>query len=388
MPISFLDAIYLFATFLGFVVGLIGIFFGLRKNPNNLVLGLIYIFLGYISFIIWLVITGYFLEFPRLYRTGNLVGLIFIPFTYLYVRGSTTGKHFRFSDLVHFLPALVFIVDFWPIFMLETSEKLELIRSEIVDPVLFTSYTQSRFFPDNFYNFARSSLLTAYWIASTVLVIRSFRRNAATSLNKEWFFWIGFFLFFESMGFLPFLLLFGIVDPRMSFQLLHFSIVILNVGTAFTLLFFPKILYGLDKESQMPELKNPLEHRKRTKEFNLSGDKINEIAEKIREALDDKEGFLKHGYAIHHLAEDTGVPIYLITQYINNVVNTTFPELINQKRIEACCRMIESGRYDHYTVEGLADLCGFSNRNSFSVAFKKFKGIAPSDFIRSQKKDR
>ena len=90
------------------------------------------------------------------------------------------------------------------------------------------------------------------------------------------------------------------------------------------------------------------------------------------------------GYTINELAKDVQIPAYLLTQYINRKLETNFSDLINQERIEECCQLMESGEYKHLTLEGLADKCGFNNRNSFSVAFKKFKGVTPSQFQKDQ----
>lgn len=109
-----------------------------------------------------------------------------------------------------------------------------------------------------------------------------------------------------------------------------------------------------------------------------------QIQEQLNLVLAKEKKHLQKGYTINDLAKDTQVPAYLLTLYINRILQNNFSDLINQQRIEECCRLMDSGKYKHLTLEGLADICGFSNRNSFSGAFKKFKGVTPSQYQKSR----
>lgn len=385
MEILALDLFHFFSMFVGLLVGLVLIFYGFRKNRQNVLLGIGFLILTYVSFIIWLVISQNFIHFPHLYRTGNFMGLLFIPIVYLYIRNTISGAWLSAWDLLHLLPALVFFLDYWPIYMLSTAEKVALIREEIADPFLFTTYSQSRFFPDNFYTPVRSVILCGYWLASVYLLWGNWKKQPVNDFSKEWNIWIVVFLLLELMVFLPFFLVFWFVDSLTGFYLVFFTVVILTFGTAFSLFFFPKILYGLDLNSYSMQQKKKVVAPKDDQQENLSSAKIDEISLKFELVLGQKKHYLKHGYSVHELSEDTGFPVYILTIYINKVLGTTFPDLINQRRVEECCELIKSGKFAHLSVEGLAELCGFNNRNSFSLAFRKFKGISPSEFIRSQK---
>jgi AraC-like DNA-binding protein len=228
--------------------------------------------------------------------------------------------------------------------------------------------------------------LAFYWFISAILVWKNSKRQELKRFGKEWFVWIKIFLGLELLVFFPFLLLFWAIDPITNFLLVHNTIVILTFITGFTLLFFPKILYGPILDSNANQTKKKVATPKEDQQENLSSTKIDEISLKFEIVLDQKKHYLKHGYSVHDLSEDTGFPVYILTIYINKVLGTTFPDLINQRRIEECCEIIRLGKHAHLSVEGLAELCGFNNRNSFSLAFRKYKGISPSDFIRSQKK--
>lgn len=368
--------------FIGSLVGLILIFFGFKKNRHNILLGINFLLLTYISLIVWLLTSGYFLNFPFLYRTGNLVGFLFMPLMFIYIRAVLTGKGIYWFDLIHLIPALVILIDFWPVLMLSNHEKYLLIQSEISNPVLFTTYTQSRFFPFDFYTLFRSVVLAFYWILSAILVWTNTKKHDVKGFAKEWFVWIKIFLGLELLVFFPFLLFFWAIDPMMNYLLVHLTVVLLTIVTSFALLFSPKILYGMDQnlfEEQSIKSK-PEKHE------NLSEKKLHEIESKIDLVLTKDKKFLQHGYSIHSLAADTDIPAYLLTHYINHHLKTNFSDLINQNRVAESCKLIESGKYDHLSLFGLAEMSGFNNRNSFTLAFQKFKNVSPSIYIKTLRK--
>jgi AraC-like DNA-binding protein len=261
--------------------------------------------------------------------------------------------------------------------------KLDLIKQEIADPILFTQFNQSRFFSINFYTPFRSVLLAIYWVLSVRLVwnFNTLFKSGTDDFGRRWLVWIKIFLGFESLLFLPSFLFFWLDNPMIGFQLSHSTLALITLITAISLLFFPQILYGLDREKyELQKVKS-----KSDKVENLSSQKIKEIEAKLEKVLDQEKKFLQRGYSIHTLSEDMGIPSYLLTIYLNQRLQTNFSDLINQKRVDECCELISSGKYDYLSLLGIAELSGFNNRNSFTQAFQKFKNVSPSLYIKSQK---
>jgi len=377
------NLIYFNSQLIGYLVGLVLILYGYRKNKSNMLLGFIFLVFSFVSFVSWLIFTGNFIHFPALYRIGNFFALLIIPVIYLYIRTVIKNNSLKLWDLLHFLPALIFFVDHWPVYLMDNAFKLDLIKQEIADPILFTQYNQSRFFSINFYTPLRTFMLVIYWIPSVKLVMdhSKKRKEEKSGFGSKWLVWIKIFLGFEVLLFLPFLLFFWLVDPLLGFQLSHSTLALITLITAISLLFFPDILYGLDREKyELQKSKS-----KSDKIENLSEHKIKEIEVKLDKILNDEKKFLQRGYSIHSLSEDIGIPSYLLTIYLNQRQQTNFSDLINQKRVEECCQLIASGKYNHLSLLGIAELSGFNNRNSFTQAFQKFKNVSPSAYIKSLK---
>jgi AraC-like DNA-binding protein len=57
-----------------------------------------------------------------------------------------------------------------------------------------------------------------------------------------------------------------------------------------------------------------------------------------------------------------------------------FIDIFNQKHIQYyCVQKLDSGDWKNFTIEAITHECGFNNRNSFTNAFKKYKGVSPSE---------
>lgn len=115
----------------------------------------------------------------------------------------------------------------------------------------------------------------------------------------------------------------------------------------------------------------------------LTPDEINEL-EKIFHAVNnymyENEAFLKKSIKLTEMAVEIGVKEKLLSRAINHFKQENFNAYINNLRIEYSKKLIESGKLDHYTIEAIADECGFSNKVSFYQAFKSNTGMSPKEF--------
>ncbi len=384
LSLDWKSIIYMISVFLGFIIGIVLIAFGIKKIKANIFIGLSYLFLSYGLFLVFLIYTGYHIHMPHLYRTGNIAGLLFAPSAYLYIQKICTEAKFRWIELLHFLPVVIYLIDFFPIlFLTSLEEKITLIQSEIDDPFNFVSFNQSRLFPPFVYTQGRTILIAFYWILS-IRMLRNFGKIHSKKeklFGREWLLWMKIYLSSFSIVILPYFLFFWLPDLDMVFDLVHFTGGILILSNCITILFFPKVLYGFNKNafemtSEKIGAKNPGIEK-------ISDEKKQFIEIQLKEILDHSKKYLQRNYSIHEMSKDSKIPFYLLSQYINKTLGTTFLDLINSRRIEECCKMMESGKYQNITLEAIAKECGFSNRNTFIAAFKKFKNMPPSQYIKS-----
>ena len=122
--------------------------------------------------------------------------------------------------------------------------------------------------------------------------------------------------------------------------------------------------------------------KKASAESMLSHQQISLLKYRIEKYMHDQKPYLKAGYSIKDMAFDLGLQPYQLSAFLNHELGTHFTDYINRFRIEYCELLIKSDLTGKTNVKELAFKCGFNNRNSFTVAFKKFTGEKPSDYIR------
>lgn len=383
--IHFKDLVYLSSHLIGVIISALLIYVGIRNYPPNILLGLSFASLTYGAFIAWLIFSGQYVHFPALYRTGNIGGLLFPTFFYLYIRSVLYPQSESLKDLLFFIPLLLYIIDYFPVlFLISLSEKKNLILQEIHDPMLFVSFNQSWFLPKNFHTLFRTLVILFFWILSFRLLYLRKKEIGFKKFEKPWLNWMIIYLVFNSILIFPFLVSNLISSNAIQYDLSHLTGAILLLISASTILFFPQVLYGTNQFEYIRKVQDNITEEEKSIEEKISPEKYHHIEERLKEVLEEEKVFLQKGYSLADLAKDTNIPAYQLTHYINKVMDSTFYELINKYRIEETCRIIKSGKFNHLTLEALAEKSGFNNRNSFSVAFRKFKDMKPSEFLKKQ----
>lgn len=71
-----------------------------------------------------------------------------------------------------------------------------------------------------------------------------------------------------------------------------------------------------------------------------------------------------------------------VSNFVTLKFNCGFGELIHKNRIDLFKELATKPEFNNYTIEALAKEVGFSSRQTFYTAFKKFDGGSPADFLR------
>jgi AraC-like DNA-binding protein len=117
----------------------------------------------------------------------------------------------------------------------------------------------------------------------------------------------------------------------------------------------------------------------------LTEEKILQIDNRIREFLHSQRPFLRHGYSLKQLAEDTELPVHLLSAFINKHYKVNFNDFINEYRVNYGKTKIMNDEWKSKKLEAIAEESGFSNRNTFTAAFKRVTGLNPSEFLKTIK---
>ncbi|REC80230.1 AraC family transcriptional regulator [Chryseobacterium elymi] len=99
-------------------------------------------------------------------------------------------------------------------------------------------------------------------------------------------------------------------------------------------------------------------------------------------------GFLEKGLTAGKLASDFETNTSYLSQYINEFKQSNFNTYINKLRIGYATEKICNDRnWAKYSIEDIAEACGFSNRQSFSNIFYEQNGIRPQDFLKIRREE-
>jgi AraC-like DNA-binding protein len=117
----------------------------------------------------------------------------------------------------------------------------------------------------------------------------------------------------------------------------------------------------------------------------LSEDQLIKMDEILRNYFSSQQPFLKRGYSLKQLSDDTALPLHHLSAFINKHYQLNFNDFVNEYRVKYCQNKIRNDEWRSKTLEAIAEESGFNNRNTFTAAFKKVTGRRPSDFLRMVK---
>lgn len=71
---------------------------------------------------------------------------------------------------------------------------------------------------------------------------------------------------------------------------------------------------------------------------------------------------------------------------IHEILNTRFPKLKSELRVQYAIDLLESNSKEVLTIEAIGEKSGFKTRSNFYTTFKDLTGVTPSEYIENQKK--
>jgi len=108
-----------------------------------------------------------------------------------------------------------------------------------------------------------------------------------------------------------------------------------------------------------------------TKEFQL---------EKIKQTIYKKQLFANPNLTLELLAKEMEISSSSLSRLINIHAQKSFPDFINEFRIEQAKKILVDPHYKNYTVVAIGLESGFNSKSTFYTAFKKTMGCTPVAF--------
>lgn len=184
--------------------------------------------------------------------------------------------------------------------------------------------------------------------------------------------------------FINFFIVAGIVVYTANF-LPTTSVSIFLISTSLgSIIFYNSFLYT--------SLKYPTVFEKKTKKNRtitsistlkiLSSDFKEKLTDSINILIFEEKIFTDSNINIVTFAKRCNVPIYILRQFLNQHYGKSFTDFINEFRIEEAKKLLSGPEWQKYSVEIIAQMCGFNSRSFFYRIFKKRTGVSPLEYIK------
>jgi AraC-like DNA-binding protein len=383
---------------LGLLVTVILLFFQRKnRNSNNYFLIASLICTWICLFVNNLNATRLILDYPFFIRTGNITAYLIFPFLYLYTRNTFyPGRLWKSRDYIFLLPALFYIVDMWPFFFSSSEYKIAVMTTNLDHPGSMFRVQEGWIAIRGFHFVFRYlwSVLIMCFLCRLVFRNKDIDLKDNGSVNRTMFWFIITLVALH----LPLIIpgIFGAIFHLSWFSIsyMNLSLACVLIATTVFILFSPRVLYGFLPQSINAVIKKSIDESAETFEENIltvtgTGkskileEDMKKVMEKIEAFMKESRPFTDQHYTIHDLSRDIKIPVYQLSPIINNINHSNFNTWLNKFRVDYFIQISQGEKKNELTLEALAKEAGFTNRTTFTNAFKKEKGNTPGQFLKN-----
>lgn len=397
----------LFSSLTGILLSLILLVFNVRKYTSTIYLGVFFFLVSLYGLVVYAQLySGSVYLVSIFYYNINFLCYLIGPMLYWYIRSVLTDHSGLFKrDLWHIVPMLLVLAATLPHLLTSYAEKVEIAEKIVEDANFLRTYKASFIFeiaPVWVIYITRPLHIIVYALWSATIFGRYLkRRRELLVLSRQYFMvrWIPFLLVFLVLGVVCHVLVlteaFVHNGSNIMYSLHALQILALTglTGLLVSPFFFPRILYGLP---QLPEammvmkpvngsdVENILKEPEPTPEARPTPHYekyyMSSIEQKTETCMKDLQPFLESDFNMMQLSVLIKVPAHHIAYYFREVKRQSFNEYRNEWRINYAKDLIREGKAAQLTLEAIGFSSGFSSRNAFFTAFKRYEGISPGAF--------
>ena len=368
------------------------------KTFANYLLAIYFIFQISCLLVYILVIYGWIIDVPYLYKTTAPINFLLPPIVYLYVRVILFNKEkFNPLDFLHTIPFILVVINYLPFYLLPISHKKEIVLGLVKD-LNTSNKIQVGYLSEFVFNAFRIFQSLIYLIFQWKLIITFNKKNKNNAVEKQInnvIKWLRIFTSTSTISLIAFILLASIalVHNNINAALVKnqidadgfiyhlpdyiFSSSFFIISTY--LLTHPSILSGLPFIKYKKTASNLVLNKTDSIPY-IEPDYSTEI-EIITNYFETKKPYLIKGLNISQVSVEINIPTKLISFIINKHFEMRFNEFINKYRVEYIKEKINERYLDAYTLNSFSKDAGFSNLTTFIAAFKKNENCTPSEYL-------
>lgn len=305
-------------------------------------------------------------------------GLLIGPLIYFYVLAQTNRTfQYKRSDLIHFLPFLVYVVYHLAVFAQGSDfifRWMDAYDLPYIDPI---------------YKLITLGTMSAYLLAAirTYYTYRRWVETEYASPEKLRFTWISRLLIAVCIA----------IVATCVFRLTEALSMDLDLAQSWwisiivTLCIYYISIAGLF--SDRPPIYT--EYNTKRRSTSTPDSVLPQYTEPELEAwllsltmlMDSRQVYLNPEISLGSVAKDLGLSRKNVSAAINAKYGTNFRRFVNEYRVNAFKKAVNEGKAEEMTLYGLALDCGFNSKATFNRVFKQIAGMAPNEYALRIKED-
>ena len=335
----------------------------------NRYLGLFIVTLGVAMLEIPLFYQNFHLKHPNAYELIGLIRFLTAPLLYISILYFTSLlKKFDKKILWHFLPFSIFLAFRFPFFI--TGKNIEFSYS-VGRVVFFILQT------------ALPVQTIIYWCLSFSKLQKHIKniRQFSSATEQTDLSWLKYFL----------LILVLIIIAWFNLIFFDFKNIIQFTPLLYLLCVFFLAYFSLQQKeifdfniSDLQELSAIKEYKKGNPK-RVSEKRLNELDKKLQVLMNFEKVYLENDLSLPKLAKSIEASCNETSFVINELYGDNFYNFINKYRIEEAKTVLLSEKYNQLNILGIAYESGFNSKTTFNTTFKKYVGLSPREFVKSNR---
>lgn len=373
------------------VFALVFIFYNWNKSLFKKLLSIQFVVLAYGLFVSFIALNNFLTLFPHVSRTGLLCALLIPPIQFLAVSSSLKNRKLQWKDSWHFLPVLLYLINYFNYFILSAEKKIVLLENNSI-----AAFNEG--FLPAFLLPILSLLQTTFYLTWLGLLIRKIQKEITLIPIRHFYY---FMLIYMVFHYLPsMMLILNHYDNHAITSWIPIIYATVNLIFFFKILATPEWLFYQKNQPPIPNsittqkplitIKeiSPLEEILLTKltpnKTQLSSDE-EQLFDRFTTVVEAEQFFLNPSFSQKEVADKLEVSEYKIRQLIDKTYGIKFSDFTNNRRIYfLLLEMQNNSNWHRYSFMAIARKLGYLSANSFYMNFKKISGLTPKEYFNSE----
>lgn len=311
----------------------------------------------------------------------GLIPLTFGPILYLYTSYLVADrKRFRPLDLLHFVPFVVITLAYFMFFQDEVDFSDEAYLQ--TDEHLWVRILFAIIFFASVIVYTVLTFIKLFHFRKTIEAQFS-HRDAQLRL-----FWLNFIAILFSLSGLV-VIIAGTYNA-LQFKKVVDTSLLSHIGltsVAYCISYFglrqPSLFkneYTVDERDSDNGKPSKEESNDKENKPRFTEEEAHKLTERLILHMSEERPYLNPELTLGELSAQINLAKHELTELLNVHIGKNFFTFVNEFRLKAVVRRLSNPDYDHLTIIGIANDCGFNSKSTFNSLFKQFTGKTPSEY--------